>query len=133
MIYKSERKFKIWAYTVSHNSLLLRSVMKFQDDREYSKETSFNIDIEFWAVEYINLPTTLNNIRISDGIILPLYENKNSKKFSKGAKVFEIEESGSIYYIVAGGLIVATNKWENKDRISNYDLDLKHDEIVVTV
>ncbi|VEH20163.1 Uncharacterised protein [Chryseobacterium nakagawai] len=53
MIFYSNRKFKTWGYTVSHSSLLLRSEMKYLDQDDYSENTSHNIDLEFWAVNYI--------------------------------------------------------------------------------
>lgn len=130
MLYKSNRYFRIWAYTVSHSSLLLRSEMSYPDQDEYSLETSFNIDIEIWDVQYIRIPTSLDNIEIKEIAIelLPLDIDKDLCKFDR--KIFEIRSDNRKYYIIAGGLIIATNHWEREDRIFNYHLNLKHDKII---
>lgn len=47
------RLFKIWAYTVSHNFLILRSTLKYPDQEGYNDSFKYNIDIEFSAVAYL--------------------------------------------------------------------------------
>lgn len=42
---------------ISHSSLLLRSVMQYDDEAGYSEETSYNIDLEFSFVEYMDIKT----------------------------------------------------------------------------
>lgn len=61
MIFYSNRKFKMWAYVVSHSSLLLRSEMKYPDQDDYSEDEGYNIDLEFWAVSYMNIPLIFPN------------------------------------------------------------------------
>ncbi|WP_337965873.1 hypothetical protein [uncultured Flavobacterium sp.] len=130
MLYKSNRYFRIWIYIVSHSSLLLRSEMLYSDDKDYSPEYSFNIDIEIWDVQYIGIPTSIDNLEIKEIAIelLPLDIDKDLCKF--GRKAFEISSNNKKYYIIAGGLIIATNHWEKEDRIFNYNLNLKHDKII---
>lgn len=50
-----ERVFKLWYYTVSHGQMLLRSK---------ATEGKSNIDIYFGDVEYIEIPTKINEIEI---------------------------------------------------------------------
>ena len=130
MIYKSNRDFRIWAYTISHNSLLLRSNMFYSDHDNYSLETSFNIDIEIWDVAYIGIPSFINNIEIREIAIdlLPIDVDKNLCEFDR--KIFEITIDNKKYYVIAGGLLIASNHWEKENRIFNYDLNLEHDEII---
>lgn len=45
-IFNTKRNFKLWAYTVSHSSLLLRSEMRYSDQDEFEIYTC-NIDLEF--------------------------------------------------------------------------------------
>lgn len=130
MVYNSYRKFKIWGYTVSHSSLLIRSVMKFTDEDGFSEDTSYNIDVEFWSVTYINAPTFLEGIKIIEISKNDLPENINRELCKYNQKVFEIHEGDNKYYIIAGGLLVGINRWEKEDRIFNYDLDLEHDEVI---
>lgn len=89
MIYKSKRFFRIWGYTASHSSLLLRSNMLYSDDKDYSLENSFNIDIEIWDVAYIGIPVFINNMEIKEITLdsLPLYIDKNLCEFDR--KIFE--------------------------------------------
>lgn len=132
MIFYSNRKFKIWAYIVSHSSLLLRSVMQYDDQEGYSEETSYNIDLEFSFVEYMDIKT------IWDSISLSIVEKENltsdlKEKFgSYEGKIFEIESNKEKTYIVAYSVLIGTNKWGLDDRIFNCDMNLKHDEILVS-
>ncbi|SIS52525.1 hypothetical protein SAMN05421786_10134 [Chryseobacterium ureilyticum] len=124
MIFYSNRKFKIWAYTVSHSSLLLRSVMQYDDQEGYSEETSYNIDLEFSFVEYMDIKT------IWDSISLSIVEKEKFGSYE--GKIFEIESNKEKTYIVAYSVLIGTNKWGLDDRIFNCDMNLKHDEILVS-
>jgi len=131
MVYNSNRKFKMWAYIVSHSSLLLRSEMKFPDQDNYTEDQSYNIDFEFWAVNYINIPTILNNIIIKEITEkeVPMEIDKNLLKYNM--KIFELESEEKKYYIIAGGLLIGKNQWVNQDRILNSNLNLEHDEVIL--
>ncbi len=131
MVYNSNRKFKMWAYIVSHSSLLLRSEMKFPDQDNYTEDQSYNIDFEFWAVNYINIPTILNNILIKEITEkeVPMEIDKNLLKYNM--KIFELESEEKKYYIIAGGLLIGKNQWVNQDRILNSNLNLEHDEVIL--
>ena len=131
MIYSSNRSFKIWAYTISHCSLLLRSPMKYFDEEGYSSSTAYNIDIEFWAVEYINIPTFLEDI-----LIKKMQKNKVPSFLSpfladKKNNLFEIQTKKQKYYVVAGGMLIGKNQWGDKDRIFDFHQNLEHDEVLV--
>lgn len=104
--------------------------MLYPEDDDYSFEVSFNIDIEMWDVAYIGIPTSINNIEIREITIdlLPLDIDKNLCIFDR--KIFEITTENKKYHIIAGGLAIASNKWEKKDRIFDYHLNLEHDEII---
>lgn len=123
------RYFKIWAYTVSHNTLILRSPMKHNDQDDYSEELSFNIDIEFSAVAYVDLPSSFLGFTIKE-----MVENVPAKfvhyKLEDKYKVFEIISNGNSYFVVAGSYRIGTNKWFSEDRIFNIGLD--YDEILAT-
>lgn len=133
MIYQSHRTFKVWSYTVSHSSLLIRSIMKFIDEDDFSEETSYNIDIEFWSVTFIGIPSTLKNLKIKEisEDLLPAHVDSALCKYKQ--KIFEISEESKKYYVIAGGLLIGVNKWVNEDRISNYDLNLEHDKVIVKI
>ncbi|WP_347219108.1 hypothetical protein [Chryseobacterium sp.] len=132
MIFYSNRKFKTWAYTVSHSSLLIRSVMQYGDEDGYSEETSYNIDLEFSFVEYMDVKTTWDSISIS------VIEKENIKSELKEkfdayeGRIFEIESNKEKTYIVAYSLLIGTNKWGLEDRIFNCDMNLEHDEVLLS-
>ncbi len=131
MIYQSTREFKLWAYTVSHCSLIIRSMMKFPDEEDFTDDTSNNLDIEFWAVTFIDIPVFLKSIKIREinEQDLPNHITRELCKYNQ--KIFEIEEDKK-YYIIAGGLLVGSNKWVNRDRIFNHDMNLIHDIVILT-
>jgi hypothetical protein len=106
--------------------------MKFIDDDGFSEDVSYNIDIEFWAVSFIDIPTLLTNIKIIEisEEFLPYNIDRELCKYNQ--KVFKLQDTDKTYYIIAGGLLVGINNWENEDRIFNYDLNLKHDKVLVT-
>ena len=58
MVFQSDRCFQLWQYKVSHKQLLVRSprTLKIQ----------YNIDIIFWGVGAVDIPTTLNGLTLSD-------------------------------------------------------------------
>lgn len=132
MIFYSNRKFKILAYTVSHSSLLIRSVMQYDDEEGYSEETSYNIDLEFSFVEYMDVKTTWDSLSISVVEKENLRSDLKEKFDSYEGKIFEIESNKETTYIVAYSVLIGTNKWGLEDRIFNCDTNLDHDEILVS-
>jgi hypothetical protein len=60
------RTFKLWGYSVSHSFLILRSPMIFEDLEGYSAVTGYNIDIEFAAVQYLEVPCKLTSVKIRE-------------------------------------------------------------------
>lgn len=122
----------MWAYITSHSSLLLRSEMKYPDQDDYSENTSYNIDLEFWSVSYINTPTYLYEITIKEITQKELPADIDKELLKYNMKIFELESTGRKYYIIAGGLLVGKNSWINQDRIFDYNLNLKHDEILAS-
>jgi hypothetical protein len=127
MSYRSNRVFKILAYSVSHSFLLLRSSNN-EDDEIKAMQEGYNIDIELVGVGYIDLPAILHGIEINE------LRSNIPEKFSKfsaslGYRVFEIK-SDKTYFIVAANYLVGKNNWINEDRILNPTLE--YDEILAT-
>lgn len=127
--YNSNRSFKLWAYIVSHSSLLIRSEMKYPDQDNYEENTSYNIDLEFWAVSYINIPTDLYEISIKEITEKELPKEIDRNLLMFDMKIFELQSKEHKYYIFAGGLLIGKNKWENQNRIFDSS-NLEHDEII---
>lgn len=76
------------------------------------------------------IPIFIDNIEIKEITIdsLPLDIDKNLCKFDR--KIFEISTDNKKYYIISGGLLIATNHWEKEDRIFDNHLNLQHDKII---
>ncbi|MEE1900085.1 hypothetical protein V1389_17185 [Flavobacterium rakeshii] len=125
------RTFKIWAYTVSHSFLLLRSALMYPDQEGYYNEDClYNIDIEFDAVEYIDIPSRL------EGVVIRQLQNNIPEKLINyarglGSIVFELESKDNLYYIIAARYSIGKNKWSSsQDRV--FFNQLKHDEIIAS-
>ncbi|RQO30406.1 hypothetical protein DBR32_12620 [Taibaiella sp. KBW10] len=75
--------------------------MKFPDQDDYNKLYDCNIDIEFSAVAYLDLPNILKGIEIrelNEGIPEKLIHYKKDLGF----KIFEIKSENNIFYVVTG-------------------------------
>ncbi len=59
MLFNSKRLFQTWMYSVSHSTLILRST-----NTEDSEMKGYNIDIEFWGTQYMELPSLFKGIQI---------------------------------------------------------------------
>lgn len=121
------RVFKIWAYTVSHSFLILRSPMKFPDHDDYNESYDYNVDIEFSVVAYLDLPNVLRGITITE-LTERMPEKLIHYKKDLGFKIFKIKSEEHAFYIVAGSYRIGKNRWLNEDRIVN--LNLEYDEII---
>ncbi|HCN47710.1 MAG TPA: hypothetical protein DIT10_01190 [Chryseobacterium sp.] len=104
--------------------------MKYPDQDNYSEDMENNIDFEFWAVNYINIPTNLYGLILKEITEKELPKDINIDLLMHNMKIFEIESNNEKYYIVAGGLLIGKNKWEDQDRIFNFNSNLMHDEII---
>jgi hypothetical protein len=101
--------------------------MLFEDLEGYSEETNFNIDIEFTAVVYLDIPSLLNGVTISE-ITDDIPDKIKHYASSSGSKVFEIKSDGDCFYVVAGGFMIGKNYWVSEDKILN--IDLEYDEVL---
>jgi hypothetical protein len=122
------RTFKLWAYTVSHSFLILRSPMLFEDLEGYNSMTDYNIDIEFTAVEYLEVPNKFTSLKIRElnGADIPAKFSHSKLRF----RVFQLQADEGLYYIVAGSYRIGKNRWISEDRIQNPSLE--YDEILGT-
>lgn len=129
MNYSSDRKFRIWDYTVSHSTLFLRSYL-FEEDEQATTIINDTIDIEFYAVGYIELPDSMNGISLS-----LIKENipERLKDFLKhDLKLFELNTNTRKGYVIAGGCVVGKSSWEHdKGRFEN--LGLNYPEVLLTI
>lgn len=122
MSFKSSRSFKIWSYVVSHSFLIIRSPLSEERDEKNISDCSVNVDVEFWEVGYMDMPSIL------DGIEIRVKNNNIPSKYkvymnARQLGLFEIVSQGKMYYIVAAGCRVGTNTWLVDSRASDFRLE----------
>lgn len=98
-MFKSCRKFQLWDYHVSHKQALIRSPV--------SPGFATNIDVVFWGVESLYLPTSLDGMCVGmteaiGNIPLPIMLSMNGK-------LFEIKTGEHNFCVVAAGCKVLEN------------------------
>lgn len=130
MIFQSTRQFRIWVYTVSHNSLLLRSLMTYPEDENYTPEKASNIDIEITSVSYLNIPAKMNGVEIRMISKEECPNEIDDRLLEDDRQIIEFRSEGRNYYIIASGFIIAENRWGLDSRLDSYHMQLQHDKIL---
>lgn len=102
--------------------------MKTDDDEVPLIIAPNNIDIEFVAVTYFEMPETIVGLEIHQLDVVPdrLQQFINSQY----SKVFCLRSNTNDYYVIAGGFQIGTSTWLTENRMWNPDLE--YDEIVAT-
>lgn len=110
--YESKRKYRIWMYTVSHKTLILRSEKQYFDVEYECKydEPRMTIDLVFNSVEFISLPEKIEGIEIV----------KNEDIF--------IINSNVNWMVKAANCFICKYEGEDEDKI--WTGDLVYDEII---
>lgn len=129
MIQFRDRTFRIWEYTVSHRSLLLRSEQKYPDVDGYQESLAFNIDIEFGSVAYIDLPERIESLELRT-VTRDLPDKLKWVNKEPDLNVFELISGNNKYYVVAHSYLIGRNNWFGESRISR--MFLEHDEILAS-
>lgn len=89
-----DRKFQIWAYNVSHGTLLLRSPR--------SEASQLNVDLLFSGVEFVLLPRYLNGITFFEMSVSDNYFiSEHFGELKNCQKPFKIKSKSKTYYIIA--------------------------------
>lgn len=93
------RFFQLWYYTVSHKQMLLRSL---------GNKDVCNLDIYFGDVEYIELPVTINKIKLLETTQQDIdYITQRIGNMNKKITVLECENSK--YYVVSSFMKIIEN------------------------
>jgi hypothetical protein len=88
------RVFEVWAYSVSHAKLLLRSTK--------SDEHATRIDLGFKNVRYIQLPTLLSDLSVHIDSVEDLNPSVRASCDTKGVSIFVLQADQAVGYVVAG-------------------------------
>lgn len=109
--YNCKRIYRIWMYTVSHATLILRSEKQYPDvDYKYKYDNpNVTIDITFNAVDFISLPEKIVGLEI----------------IKKGNKY--IINNNENWYVRAANCFIGKYEGEDEDKV--WTGDLKYDEL----
>lgn len=113
-MYRNKRIFRLWEYSISHESLLIRSEKQYEDVIYENKYyPNITIDIEFWGVRELNIPSKFHGIKISK--IISFEESQ------LGLKKFLINDN---YYVISAGCLIGGSNWDSDEtRIRNPNLN----------
>ena len=113
MPFVSTRQFRLWDYSVSHNQMLLRSPR--------SPEVPTNIDVVFWGVQYLEMPTMLDGIEMGEATS---DESEAMERFAgknfKTSDVHWIVSRHERFLVVASGFKVLENDLDIFDSSLEY-------------
>lgn len=103
MSFRSNRRFRLWDYNVSHNQLLLRSPQ--------TPGIPTNIDIVIWGVEYLDLASMLDGVELAPavGADLERAEKFVGRKLERSSKAFCLISGDRRSLVVASGFKVLEN------------------------
>lgn len=101
MLFSSGRQFRLWDYNITHRQMLLRSCK--------SESETDNLDIVFWGVVWMSLPTTLDGVQVdsSDAPISSLCTSHVPADVA--GKLYRVISETNEYYILAHGCRVMKN------------------------
>jgi len=78
--------------------------MLLEGDDDYTEKRSYNIDIEFSDVTYIELPNIFPGISVAKAVTdVP---ERIISHLVPGNKVFTIGTNSEIYYVIGGGITI---------------------------
>jgi hypothetical protein len=101
--------------------------MLFFDNEGFNTDTSYNIDLEFTEVVYMEIPEIFNELKIVVKNIKDI-PNRIQDKVTQNTKIFELQTNRNIYYILAMNLVIGKNEWGTESRTNN--LSFKHEQII---
>ena len=103
ILFESGRRLKFWDYVVTHNQMLLRSPR--------SPTESTNIDLVFWHVQFVQLPTLMNGFRLETASVEEVDRlNAIHVRHALPDFCYAISSSEQRYLVVAGGFKVLENE-----------------------
>lgn len=114
MVFDSSREFSVWDYNVSHAQLLIRSPK--------STEMSDNIDIVFWGVKYVEIPTSFVGLSLSvaGGDAIQRVKGVAGVPCEKETVFFISVADGRRFIVVSQGFKVLRNKLDIFDSTLEY-------------
>ncbi len=103
-MYESQRTFKVWDYNVSHKQLLLRSPLTNGEIN--------NIDIVFWGVEFISIPTIMDGLVLRKLTMVEVKDHPITRIRTSSLPLFGFGKSAPLDFVMAAGCKVLVNQLE---------------------
>jgi hypothetical protein len=102
MSFQSDRDFQLWDYNVSHRQMLVRSPA--------APGVAGNVDIVFWAVDYIGIPAKLDGLEF----MAPSAEELATAERLLGrppdaSTIYVLSSAGRRFLVIAAGYRVLRN------------------------
>lgn len=106
MLRYGRERFQLWGYIVSMSQLLLRSTK--------SERFDTRVDIAFWNVQAIQLPTLLPGMRVApaDSDEVERIKAEAGLGATENTPVFLVVGRGYRGYVVAGGMVTCEDSGE---------------------
>lgn len=99
------RAFRLWDYSVSHSSLLIRS------PKDSANPT--NVDLVFVGVEYVRLPVTLGRFSVSTASASDVARELGKSPSHGSAKGYRLQIGERDGFIIAAGFSVSEHDNEH--------------------
>jgi hypothetical protein len=97
--------FKLWEYRVSHSQLLIRCPKL--------SASSKNIDVKFYNVEYVDLPSLFQEIAIDEPSQEEiLFASRRLGRQVESQRVIVVRNGDQRHIVVAGAVVVSENSME---------------------
>jgi hypothetical protein len=113
MPFDSDRRFRLWDYNVSHKQMLLRSPK--------SPDAGTNLDIVMWGVEYLDLATSLDGVRMASASCEEVGRAERALgKPLDPSQVFGLISGDRRFLVVAAGFKVLENDLDIFDSSLEY-------------
>ncbi len=106
---QSNRSFQLWAYSVSHAQLLIRSPR--------SKEDPKNIDVAFFGVGLIEVPSGFIGLTIEDASTkeAKAVRRRRLRDSSDVDHVYRLITDDEVFFVVAAHLRVSENSLDYRE------------------
>lgn len=120
-LFQTDRKLRLWEYTVSLRQLLLRSV------KEESGHAT-NLDVVFHGVRYVAIPADLEGLTVNSGSSTHIREVERllGRTIVPPTQVFVLESQSRTHLIVAAAMRFEENKLDLKES----SLEFSRNEVV---
>jgi hypothetical protein len=98
-----EGVFRLWEYRVSHKQLLIRCPKLLPES-----SGSRNVDVKFYNVEYINLPTDFHDLEIDEANQDEIsFANRCLGKPIDEARILVLKSREGRHLVIAGALAIS--------------------------